>query len=136
MAKVVRYGERVNLNNEVIPFLRSNLQRGNRRIGVLVAWMYVEIRLLTLISHAMKSATTEISEIQTLLEDVRLGLGSGRTIFWARKLGTISSTQKGDLTKLVNLRNAIAQEKKLGLESLTVQRGNIWRRPAGTPSVS
>ena len=97
--------------------------------------MYVEIRLLTLISHAMKSAKTEMSEIQTLLEDARFGFGSGRTILWARKFRTISATQKGDLTKLVKLRNAIAHEKKLGLESLIVRHGRTWNTHAGTRSI-
>ena len=58
----------------------------------------------------MNSTKTEISEIQTLLEGARLGLKP--TILWARTLRTISSKQKGELTKLVHLRNAIAHERK------------------------
>jgi hypothetical protein len=71
--------------------------------------MYVEIRLLTLISNALRPTKVETSEIQTFLEEQRLGK---RTIIWARKLRTISSKQKGELTRLANLRNDIAHQRK------------------------
>src|SRR5205823_10169111 len=83
MAKIIRYGVRRRFNEDVLEILRG-YEKEDLRIAVIIAPIFIEIRLRTLISYALESRTVSRARFQDILKEDQWGFRDLLNLAWKR----------------------------------------------------
>ena len=109
MGKLVRYGVRRRFNERVLRVL-EDYQKENLRTAVIIAAIFVEIRLRTLISHALDPKNVSRARFRDILKEDQWSFRDLLNLAW--KLGIVTTYHKKKLTALYDLRNRMAHDWK------------------------
>ncbi len=107
MAKIIRYGVRRRFNEDVLEILRG-YEKEDLRIAVIIAPIFIEIRLRTLISYALESRTVSRARFQDILKEDQWGFRDLLNLAW--KLKIVTTYHKRKLSDLYELRNRTAHD--------------------------
>lgn len=109
MAKIIAYGVRRRFNERVLKVLKD-YQEENLRTAVIIAAIFIEIRLRTLISHALDPKNVSRARFRDILKEDQWNFRDLLNLAW--KLGIVTTYHKKKLTALYDLRNRMAHDWK------------------------
>ncbi len=94
---------------EAINDVRRQLRKKNYRVAMLVASLYLQTRLGTLLTRSLEIRKRNRRKFNRLFADLTLG----RLVSLAHKARMITSAERDSLNKFVELRNDIAHELEM-----------------------
>jgi hypothetical protein len=123
---MARYANRAEFNKLVVNVLGGYVESSDLRAAVIIASLFVEIRLRTLISYGLSPKKVSRARLQKILKEDRWQFKE--LLNFARKLETITETQAGQLAELSRWRNQLAHNLEPWTQTLELRYARTFAR--------